>query len=181
MSALAGVATVPAIYAAAAKLISRRAGLIAAAIACCNPLLIWYSQEARSYALLVLFATLSLVAFAHARLPQPPPHRLVAWALTASATLATHYYGVLAVLPEAVWLLWVHRRDRKVALAVGAVGALGLALVPLGLSQRPQASWIAPWRLDLRLGQIAPQTCSAPGLTSGLCWSWRVPSRCSWP
>ncbi len=157
LSALAGVATVPAIYGAGAKLISRRAGLTAAAIASCSPLLIWYSQEARSYAVLLLFATLSLLAFAHARLPQPTPWWLVGWALAASATLATHYYGVLTVVPEGIWLLWVHRRDRRVLLAVAAVAALGVGLLPTALSQRPQASWIAPWRLDLRLEQIAPQ------------------------
>jgi hypothetical protein len=157
LSALAGVATVPAIYGAGAKLISRRAGLIAAAIASCNPLLIWYSQEARSYALLVLFATLSLLAFAHVRLPQATARWVGAWALAAGATVATHYYGVLAIVPEACWLLWVHRRDRKVLLAVAAVGALGLGLLPLALSQRPQASWIAPWRLDRRLDQILSQ------------------------
>ncbi|MGI8903034.1 MAG: glycosyltransferase family 39 protein [Solirubrobacteraceae bacterium] len=168
LSALAGVGTVPAIYGVAAKLVSRRAGLAAAAIACCSPLMIWYSQEARSYALLMLLATLSLLAFAHARLPAPTPWRLGAWALAASATLATHYYGVLAVLPQALWLCWTHRRDRRVLLAVAAVGALGLALLPIALRQRPQASWIAPWRLDLRLAQIAPQYLlgtGAPGRT----------------
>ena len=61
LSALAGVATVPAAYAAARTLISRRAGWVAAALVACNPLLIWYSQEARSYAVLVLLATLSRV------------------------------------------------------------------------------------------------------------------------
>ncbi len=157
LSALAGVATIPAVYAAAAKLISRRAGLIAAAIAACNPLLVWYSQEARSYAVLIQFATLSVLAFAHARLPQATPRRFAAWALAACLTLATHYYGVLVVAPEAVWLLWVHRRHRSIFLAVTAVGAFGLALLPIAVSQRPQASWIAPWRLDLRLQQIPTQ------------------------
>jgi mannosyltransferase len=157
LSALAGVATIPAVYGVAAKLISRRAGLLAAAIASCNPLLVWYSQEARSYAVLILFATLSLLAFAHARLPEPTTRRFAAWALAASLTLATHYYGVLVVAPEAVWLLWVHRRDRRIFLAVAAVGTFGLALLPIAVSQRPQASWIAPWRLDLRLQQIPTQ------------------------
>jgi hypothetical protein len=168
LSALAGVATIPAIYGVGAKLISRRVGLAAAALACCSPLLIWYSQEARSYALLMLFATLSLLAFAHARLPPPTPRRLGAWALAAGATVATHYYGVLIVVPESLWLLWVHRGNPKVLLAVAAVGGLGLGLLPMALSQRPQASWIAPWRLDLRLGQIASQYLigtGAPGRT----------------
>jgi mannosyltransferase len=156
LSALAGVATVPAVYGLGARLVSRRAGLIAAALAACNPLLIWYSQEARSYALLVLLATLSLLAFAHVR-SEPTPRRLGAWALAASLTLATHYYGALAVAPAAIWLLWIHRRDRRVLLAVGVVGAFGLALLPIALSQRPHASWITGWPLNQRLSQIPPQ------------------------
>ena len=66
LSALAGVLTVPVAYGAARKLISRRAGLIAAALTACNPLLIWYSQEARSYSLLVLLTAVALLAFAYA-------------------------------------------------------------------------------------------------------------------
>lgn len=163
ISALAGVATVPVAYGAAAKLVSRRAGLIAAALVCCNPLLIWYSQEARSYALLVLLATLSLLAFAHARSPQPTPRRLGLWALAASLTLATHYFGVLAVVPEALGLLWIHRLERRVLIAVAAVGAFGLVLLPLAITQRPNASWIAWWPLDQRLSQIAPQALLGTG------------------
>ncbi len=157
LSALAGVATVPAVYAAGRCLISRRAGLVAAALACCNPFLIWYSQEARSYSLLTLLATLSLVGFAYVRLPHPSGRQIVAWAVAASLALATHYYAVLIVVPEAVWLLWVHRRDRRVLLAIAAVAAFGVALLPIAISQRPQASWIAQWPLDQRLSQIAPQ------------------------
>lgn len=157
LSAVAGVATVPVMFGAATKLISRRVGLIAAGLVACNPLLIWYSQEARSYALLVLLATLSLLAFAHARSPEPTPRQLGAWMLVAGLTLATHYYGALAVVPEGLWLLWVHRRDRRVLVAVVAVGAFGLVLLPIALSQSPQASWIAGWPLDQRLSQIAPQ------------------------
>src|SRR6202035_4771950 len=48
LSAVAGVLMVPVAYAAGAKLLSRRAGLIVAALVTTSPLLIWYSQEARS-------------------------------------------------------------------------------------------------------------------------------------
>src|SRR5215208_2856492 len=57
LSALAGTATVPVVYAIGARAVGVRAGLIAAALAATNPLLVWYSQEARAYALLVLLAT----------------------------------------------------------------------------------------------------------------------------
>jgi mannosyltransferase len=157
LSAVCGVLLVPVVYGAAAKLVSRRAGLVAAALVAFNPLLIWYSQEARSYAMLVLLAALSLLAFAHVREPGCAPRWLIAWAAAAGLTLATHYYGVLVIVPEAAWLLWVHRRDRRVLGAIGAVAAIGAALLPIALSQRPNASWIAGWSLDLRLGQIFPQ------------------------
>jgi hypothetical protein len=128
----------------------------------CNPLLIWYSQEARSYAVLVLLTTLSV--FAAARLRQQPTGRsAAAWFAVAGLTLATHYFGALIVVPEAVWLLWVHRRDRRVWLAVVGAGAVGLALLPLAVGQRTNAVWIAWFPLDRRLAQIVPQLALGTG------------------
>ena len=66
LSALFGAATVPLAYCIGAELSSRRAGLITAALVAVNPMLIWYSQEARSYALLVFFCAASLLFFARA-------------------------------------------------------------------------------------------------------------------
>jgi mannosyltransferase len=48
LSALLGTATVPVAYAAARTLVSRRAGLVAAALVAVNPFLVWYSQEGRA-------------------------------------------------------------------------------------------------------------------------------------
>jgi mannosyltransferase len=157
LSAVAGVAMVPATYLIAAKLISRRVALLAAALVACNPFLIWYSQEARSYITLALFGTLSLLAFVCIRLPNPSGRWLAAWAVAASLTITTHYYGALAVVPQAIWLLWIHRSDRRVRWTLGAVGVVGLALLPLAVGQRHHANWIAIWPLHLRLGQILPQ------------------------
>jgi hypothetical protein len=158
LSAVAGVATIPVMYGAAAKLISRRAGVVAAALTACSPLLIWYSQEARSYALLVLLSALSLLAFAYA-LERPTARSLIWWAIACAAALATHYYAVLVIVPEAIWLLASHWYRRSVQLAFAAVALCGLALIPLAISQNGTAnsSWIAPIPLRLRLGQVIPQ------------------------
>jgi hypothetical protein len=158
LSALAGVLVVPVSYAAAAKLISRRAGLIVAALTTCSPLLIWYSQEARSYELLTLLCALSLLAFAYAR-AAPSPASLGAWAAACALSLATHYYAVVAVAPQAAWLLVEHRRTRVVQVAVGAVALCGVGLIPLALAQNATGhpSWIANSPLGLRLAQIIPQ------------------------
>ncbi|HYZ80543.1 MAG TPA: glycosyltransferase family 39 protein, partial [Solirubrobacteraceae bacterium] len=117
LSALCGVLTIPVAYLVGAQLVSRRAGLIATALAACSPLLIWYSQEARSYAMLILLTALSLLAFVSAR-AAPTPRALALWALASVLALATHYYAAVAVAPEAGWLLARQRRPRAVRVAV---------------------------------------------------------------
>jgi 4-amino-4-deoxy-L-arabinose transferase-like glycosyltransferase len=136
LPALAGLLTVPAVYAAGTIGASRRVGLAAAAFVAVNPFLIWYSQEARAYALLILLSAVSLVyLLAHARWAGKAA--LAGWAITAAAALATHYFAVFLVLPEAVWLLARGpgpMRQRLYAVAVPALAAL--ALLPLALHQR---------------------------------------------
>jgi mannosyltransferase len=131
LTALFGAVTVPVAYAIGRELASNRAGLIAAAIAALNPMLIWYSQEARSYALLVFFGALALLFFVRA-LRTEKGRDLALWALASGLALCSHYFAVFAVAIEAVWLLIALRsRWRSVLPAVGAVLAVGLALLPL--------------------------------------------------
>jgi mannosyltransferase len=131
LSALFGAATVPLVYCIGAELSSRRAGLIAAALVAVNPMLIWYSQEARSYALLVFFCAASLLFFARA-LNRRDGKDLALWALVSALALCSHYFAVFAVAIEALWLLVVLRsRWRAVLAALAAVAAAGLALIPL--------------------------------------------------
>src|SRR5918997_2957510 len=61
-SFIAGAATIPLIYAVGARTVGRGAALLAAALAALSPFLIFYSTEARSYALLVAFVLVSTLA-----------------------------------------------------------------------------------------------------------------------
>jgi mannosyltransferase len=135
LSALLGTAAIPVFYVAARELCSRRAALVVAALAAFNPLLVWYSQEARSYALLVLLSALSLWGFA--RLLRRPDGKAAAlWAVASALAVATHYFAVFLIVPELIWLLWT-RPARRPTLAAGAfVLAVGLALLPLAVHQR---------------------------------------------
>lgn len=168
LSAVAGVLTVPVAYAAGAKLISRRVGLVAAALVCTSPLLIWYSQEARAYELLVLLSAATLLTFAYA-LSAPTTRSVATWAIACALALATHYYAALAVVPEAVWLFVVHRRRRSVQVAVGVAVLAGVALIPLAISQRGtgNSNWIAHTPLHIRLSQISPQFLLGFGAPAG--------------
>jgi mannosyltransferase len=167
LSALAGVLVVPVAYLAGSRLLGgrRRAGLIAAALAASNPLLIWYSQEARSYELLVLLCGLSLLGFAAVR-EDPRPRVVAMWAIASALALATHYYATLVVVPEALWLLVQHRRRVAVVAGVVAVGVCGAALVPLAISQNGTGNdnWIGRSPLGLRLAQILPQLVIGPSV-----------------
>ena len=151
---LAGIATVPvAYYTALAFDLRRRVARVAALLVAVNPLLVWYSQEARPYSLLALAAGLSLLTFARAR----PPHarQLVWWALAAAATVALHYFGAFVVGAEAVLLLVAWRpRWQPVVLAAVPAGVVGLALVPFAVEQHSHASnrdWIAGFALSARV------------------------------
>jgi mannosyltransferase len=158
LSALAGTAFVPVAYAAAATVASRRVGLTIAAIAAVNPLLVWYSQEARSYALLVLFAGASLWMFA--RLIREPTDRTLAlWTLTSALAIATHYFAGFVVIPEAAWLLVRSRDRRRPALAVAVLVAVAGALLPLLLRQRrlDLTSFITQTSLAKRVVQVPKQ------------------------
>ena len=97
-------------------------------------MLIWYSQEARSYAVLVFFCAVSLLFFARA-LRTRDKTDLSLWALASALALCSHYFAFFAIGIEAVWLLVALRFRWRVLAAVGAVGVVGLALVPLLLAQ----------------------------------------------
>jgi mannosyltransferase len=135
LSALLGAVTVPLVYIAALELSSRRRiALLSAALVALNPYLVWYSQEARSYALMVFFVALTLVYFARC-LKRPSPGSLALWALASALAIGSHYFAVFLIGPEAVWLLLSSRASRPAFLAVAAVVAVGLALIPLAVTQ----------------------------------------------
>src|SRR3954466_4589008 len=59
-SLIAATAMIPVLYAAAADIYDKRAGMAAATLAAVAPFAVWYADEARMYALFMLFALLSL-------------------------------------------------------------------------------------------------------------------------
>src|SRR5439155_21211529 len=91
--ALAGALTIPALYALGKGLARPRVGLLAALVFTLSPFAVWYSQEARQYAFLMLFSTLQML-FAY---------RLVSgggrwdWLGLAAASVANLYTAYLAV------------------------------------------------------------------------------------
>jgi hypothetical protein len=152
LSALIGTATIVLLALIARRLGGRRAGLAAAALCATNPLLIWYSQEARAYALLVAFCALSLWCLLR--------EDWRGFALASALALATHYFAVFIVAPELVWLCRRHvRRSRRAAWSAAFVVAVAAALMPLAVAQASgnRASFISASGLAGRIVAVPKQ------------------------
>jgi 4-amino-4-deoxy-L-arabinose transferase-like glycosyltransferase len=150
LSALAGVATVPVAFWLGAELHQRRTGIAAAALVAVNPMLIWYSQEARAYALFALLTALSVLYFVRA-LDRGTRRDFVLWGVFSALALATHYFAAFPIAAEALWLLYRRRRETAPGLAI--VAGAGLLLAPLAIHQMSigHAEWIGNFSLGHRL------------------------------
>jgi mannosyltransferase len=160
LSALAGVATIPVAYLIGRELRGRRTGLLSAALVAVNPMLLWYSQEGRAYALLAFFCALSLY-FCVRALPEEDDSRegekrdLVAWGIFSALALATHYFAVFPLAVEAVLLL--RRRGRAALAGLWIVALAALLLAPLVIHQTSygHAEWIGKFSLGHRVWETA--------------------------
>lgn len=157
LSALAGVATIPVAYLIGRELRDRRAGLLSAALVAVNPMLLWYSQEARSYALLVLFCALSLLYCVRALAESGPSDNrdLTLWGVFSALALATHYFAVFPLAAEVALLL--RRRGRAAWRGLWIVAVMVLLLAPLAIHQMSygHAEWIGRFSLGHRVGEAA--------------------------
>ncbi len=198
-SALCGTLTIPVMWAIGRRLVSERVGLIAALLTAVNPLLFWYSQESRTYSMLVLTSATSLLALLWA-LEQPSRGRLLTWGLAAALAILSHYFAAVIVVPEAIWLaLSLRGRGQlgsgDIAISFGPPVVISAALVPLLIQQNDgRAGFIADdsGSLPYRVGQLVKQDLLGDGqpekvllLVLGLClvlaalallWKRGVPS-----
>jgi mannosyltransferase len=155
-SALAGIATVPVVWAIGQQLAGRRTALIAAALVAVNPLFVWYSQEARVYALFVLVSALAMLCFVRAA-REPTRGRMAAFAVSGSLALLTHYFAVFLLIGMALWLLRERSSRRAAVPALAVLTLVGIALLPLISAQGGHGTqWIGRWALSSRL-QAIPQ------------------------
>ena len=122
-SILAGTLVIPMLYLLGKEAYDRRTGVLAALCGVFAPIMVWYSQEARMYALLTLFSVVAL--WAQVRILKRATVWMWAVYTVASAALAwTQYFGLLQVLAQQMVFLvamWSRRGDRK-ALRPLAIG-----------------------------------------------------------
>lgn len=158
-SALLSTATVPVAAALAARLRPSSPGpaaTLTALLVAVSPLAVWYGQEARAYALLMLLTTASTLALLRA-VEDPTRGRLAAWAGLATLSFWSHHFALFLVVGQGLWLLRVLRT--RALVAVGAVAAGAAALAPLLLHQRDagRAVFIDTVPVLTRIAQVPKQ------------------------
>ena len=157
LSAAAGVATIPVAYLIGRELRGARAGVLAAALVAVNPMLLWYSQEARAYALLGLFCALSLLYCVRALRSERPEEKrdFVLWGVFSALALATHYFAVFPLAAEI--LLLARRRGRAIYRGLWIVALAVALLAPLAYHQMSygHAEWIGKFTLGHRVWETA--------------------------
>jgi len=159
LSALLGTAAIALAWMLGRRLGGDRAALASAALIACNPLLWWFSQEARAYALLIALAILGALLWLRALRAPSNERALLAWGAVAALALATHYYALFLVAPQALWLLVRAPGIRERAAALALPVLAGVALLPLALTQRTNdtAAFITDTPLRTRLAQVPKQ------------------------
>ena len=156
-SVVAGVATIPILYAVVRRWLGRSAGLVAAAVVAVAPFHVWYSQEARPYALLAFLAVAAVTCLQRAL---DDPERWgwkAAFAVFAAATFWCHTVGLgflafsvayvvleaprrdAAERPGALWPVWRRFRWRPWVLTFATVAVLCIPAVWRLVSLPPTA------------------------------------------
>lgn len=122
-SLLAGTATIPLVYALGLRTVGRAGALLATTLTAFSPFMIYYSAEARAYAVMMFLIVLSTLALVRA----VETGRTVWWlvyGLSSCLAMYSHYTCVFLLATQLAWVLWVHPEARR-----GAVLANLAALV----------------------------------------------------
>ena len=137
LSVLISVLTLPALYWLARLLYDRRVALIAAALFALNGYSVRYAQEARSYSLFVLLATLSS-ALLIVSLRKPTRGNRIAYVVASVLAVYAHFYALLLIAAHWLAVRWGSPRERVQELRSSWI-TIGVAVLPLlrRSSQRP--------------------------------------------
>jgi mannosyltransferase len=158
LSVLVGVATAWAVYLLGRRLAGARVGLVASLLVAVNGFHIQYSQEARSYSLVVLLVTLSTLFFVKS-IEEPTWRNWGGYILTSALAIYGHVFAVLVLASHWSSLPLLRRREvfwRRLLASAGAIGVLVLPVAILLLARMrepmPPLSWAPKPSLRLLAG-----------------------------
>jgi mannosyltransferase len=125
-SFLAGIAAIPMVFAVGMRTVGRKAAVTAAALVALSPFLIFYSTQARPYAVMVLLVLASTLALLMA-LEQGKRRWWAIYAVCSCAAVYTHYTAFFVLLAQAGWAFIFRPTIRRPLLITNLSAALGFA------------------------------------------------------
>lgn len=190
LALLISLTITPLAYWAGRTLFTKTAGFAAAGLATANPFLGWYATENRMYTLLVAVALVAMTLTVKAVRDRNPKAAIGA-VVAFTALNYTHNWALYLTFVTGVYILVraILARDRRLALATVAAGAVVLALyAPWIPSLLRQAGYTAaPWAVPPGIGYLFadPSTAMAgtagalivPMLVAAIIWTRREPSK----
>jgi mannosyltransferase len=143
LSVLMAVATLPAIYWVARMLYDRRVALITCVLFAFNAYSVRYAQEARSYSLFLLLATLSS-GFLIAWVRQPSRRTQIGYILASILAVYAHFYALLLVAAHWVVFRWLGSPGSRTSEANrDGYAQLRRAWITIGLAVLPLLIFVA--------------------------------------
>jgi 4-amino-4-deoxy-L-arabinose transferase-like glycosyltransferase len=123
-SLVAGTASLPVIYLIGVRTIGRRPALPATAVSALSPFMIYYSADARAYAVMIfalLVSTLSMLL----AVDSGRTRWWVLYAVSACAAFYAHYTAVFVLGLQFLWVVWQRPEARRPILLAGMAAAAG--------------------------------------------------------
>lgn len=167
-SALAATGAVGLLVVIAARWFDVRTALLAGVLFAVHPMLTFYAQDARPYALVTCAYLASTWALLRA-LDRPTTVRLTCYALLAIVTIYLHLFAVYALAAHFVLVAGARASRRRWAI-VGAV--IATAVVPLLVvahGESPELSWIPRPSLPV-IGSVVAHMFGGVTLVAALIW-----------
>ena len=134
ISVIAGIATIPVFYKLISMVLDRRAAFVATLVLALSPIHLYYSQEARMYALVVFLIALSYLALVSYHFT-PRWEWAAVYGLSAALALWVDYSSTYALTPQAVFILVQLYRHRRRAFPLFIAGVLAVCSYALWIPQ----------------------------------------------
>jgi mannosyltransferase len=146
LSVLFAVLTVPTVFAVGSRLFNKQVGLMAALVLAVIPFFVEYSQEARSYSLVLLLSSLSSYLFVQI-VRRPSKLILAAYAVTGALAVYAHVFSAFVLAAQAISLPFLHRSAIPWKGLLVSWAAMVVLIIPLAVSILSSSAHNIDWAL----------------------------------
>jgi mannosyltransferase len=148
LSAIFGTIAIAVAYLLSRRLFNERVALISAALISVSPIMIYYSQEARSYSMFVLLSLSSFFFFVR-YVQEKKSKDIAAYFACSLLMIYTHLFAFLVLVAQNAYIIYVYRfRLKRLVAWLGSQFMLILLFLPIvpnvamNVSNRIFTSWI---------------------------------------